>query len=108
MDDREFNDRADACLKRAANWLEDFDPDEVDYTTADGSVTMEFADGAKFILSRQSATRQVWLAAGARGYHYSYDAAGDSWLDDKDRHELFAKLAEVMSEQLGRSVEAAQ
>ena len=104
MDDREFIAKADACLTRVAKWLEDFDPDDVDYATADGSVTMEFPDGAKFILSRQSATKQVWLAAGARGFHYTYDASRDRWLDDKDGHDLYARLAEVVGEKIGKDV----
>ena len=45
MDDREFLKVADECLGRVAKWLEDFDPDEADYSTADGSVTIEFPDG---------------------------------------------------------------
>ena len=48
MDDREFVAKSDACLGRVAKWLEDFDPDEVDYATSDGSVTLEFPDGAKY------------------------------------------------------------
>ncbi len=105
MDQREFIDNSDACLTRVAKWLDQFDPDELDYSTADGSVTIEFASGVKFILSRQSATRQVWLAAGARGYHFNYDPARDTWVDDKDGRELYPRLAEAISELLGRAVE---
>ena len=105
MDDREFVAKSDAWLGRVAKWLEDFDPDEVDYATADGSVTLEFPDGAKFILSRQSATKQVWLAAGSHGYHYNYDSARDTWVDDKDGHELYPRLAEALSSQIGREVD---
>ena len=105
MDERDFITKSDACLTRVAKWLEELDPDEVDYSTADGSVTIEFPDGAKFILSRKSATRQVWLAAGAHGYHYDYDASRGTWIDDKDGHELFRRLAEAVSEQIGRPVE---
>jgi CyaY protein len=104
MDDREFVSRADACLTRVAKWLEDFDPDEVDYATSDGSVTLEFPDGAKFILSRQAQMKQVWLAAVAHGYHYNYDAARDTWLDEKDGHELYPRLAEAVSAQIGREI----
>ena len=104
MDDREFVAKSDACLGRVAKWLEEFDPDEVDYATADGSVTLEFPGGAKFILSRQSATKQMWLAAGSHGYHYNYDSAGDVWVDDKDGHELYPRLAEAVSSQIGREV----
>jgi len=105
MDDREFQNAADACLARVAKWLEGLDPDDVDYSTADGLVTTEFPDGMKFILSRQSATNQIWLAAAAHGYHYDYDSAGDTWLDDKDHHELYARLAELISEHVGHAIE---
>lgn len=105
MDDREFVAKSDACLSCVAKWLEDFDPDEVDYATSDGSVTLEFPDGTKFILSRQSATKQMWLAAGAHGYHYNHDVARDRCIDDKDGHELYRRLAEVVGEKIGHPVE---
>ncbi len=105
MDDKQFLQAADECLARVAKWLENLDPDEADYSTADGSVTIEFPDGSRFILSRQSATRQVWLAAGAHGYHYNLDSTSNIWRDDKDGHELFTRLAEVVGEQVGHSVE---
>ena len=104
MDDNEFRERSDACIAKVAKWLEDFDPDEVDFNTADGVVTIEFASGAKFILSRQSQMKQMWLAAGARAFHYNWDAAKSAWLDDKDGHELFPRIAESIGEQIGHPV----
>ncbi len=44
MDQHEFMQLADQCLARAAAWLEQLDPDEVDYLTGDGVLTMEFGD----------------------------------------------------------------
>jgi iron donor protein CyaY len=105
MDDNEFRERSDAALSKVAKWLEDFDADEVDYTTGDGVVTIEFSDGAKFILSRQSQMKQLWLAAGARAFHYNWNDARSTWLDDKDGHELSSRLAEVISDQLGHPVD---
>ncbi|HVA80008.1 MAG TPA: iron donor protein CyaY [Candidatus Binataceae bacterium] len=105
MEDRDFQKLADSCLARVAKWLEGLDPDEADYSTADGSVTIEFADGMKFILSRQSATNQIWLAAAAHGYHYDYDADRGAWFDDKDRHELHTRIAELVAEQVGHPVQ---
>ena len=105
MDDNEFRERSDVALTKVAKWLEDLDPDEVDYTTADGVVTIEFAGGAKFILSRQSQMKQMWLAAGSHGFHYSWDPSRSLWIDDKDGHELLPRLAEKVSEQLGHPVD---
>ncbi|HEY6395721.1 MAG TPA: iron donor protein CyaY [Candidatus Binataceae bacterium] len=107
MDDREFIQLSDQCLGRIAKWLEDLDPDEADYSTGDGVVTIEFPDGGRFILSRQSATRQIWLAADAHGWHYDWDAASVRWLDDKDGHELCQRLSEQISEKIGHPVEFA-
>jgi CyaY protein len=105
MDEKkDFAAHADACLARIAGWLESFDPDEADYSTGDGVVTIEFSDGARFIVSRQSATAQIWLAAGSHGWHYDRDAASDLWVDDKDGHDLYDRLAEVLAEKLGRPV----
>ena len=105
MDANEFLKAADECLGAVAKWLETLDPDEVDYVTGDGVVTIEFPDGGKFILSRQAATSQIWLAAGARAWHYNRDAATTRWIDDRDGHDLYGRLAEVISERVGHPVE---
>jgi CyaY protein len=105
MDPKEFVAHSEACIDRVAKWLEDFDPDEVDYSAGDGSLTIEFPDAARFVLSRQSATLQIWLAAGAHGWHFNYDPATDRWIDDKDGRDLYERLAESLAERLGRPVE---
>jgi CyaY protein len=108
MDETDFIRLADDCLLTVAKWLEQFDPDEIDYSPGDGAVTIEFADDSRFILSRQPATRQVWLAAGAHGWHFDYDETRDLWVGEKDGHELYARLAEVLAEKLGHAVERAK
>jgi CyaY protein len=105
MDAKEYITRAEACFSRVAKWLEEFDPDEVDYSAGDGALTVEFPDGGRFVLSRQSATSQIWLAAGAHGWHFNWDADAQRWVDDKDGRDLYARIAESMSEKLGRPVE---
>lgn len=108
MDRQEFLRRADECLQRVVKWLEPFDPDEVDYAESDGVVTLEFADRMRFVLNRQTATNQMWFAAGARAWHYDWDAAKAAWVDEKDGHELFANIASVVSGKIGRKVDLAK
>ncbi len=105
MDAQQFLRVADACLAAVATWLEALDPDEVDFSTADGLVTLEFPDGAKFILNRQAASQQMWLAAGAQAWHYDWDAAGNEWINDRDGHRLFVRIAEVVAGKLGHPVD---
>ena len=102
MDTSDFHKLADTCLERVAQWLESFDPDEVDFSTPDGVVTLEFADGGKYVLNRQTASDQMWFAAGARAWHYDWDAARGEWRCDKDDHELFTAIAQAIGDKLGR------
>jgi len=102
MNEQEYLRAADACLERAARWLGDVE--DLDVTAGDGLVTVEFDDGTRFVLNRQAAARQVWLAAGARAWHYRWDAGRQAWVDDRDGHELFGNLHAVVSDKLGQAV----
>jgi len=41
-------------------------------------LTIEFPDDARFVLNRQTGASQMWLAAGARAWHYRWDPARDT------------------------------
>jgi CyaY protein len=103
LDDATFRRLSDECLAHHALWLADFDPDELDYREADGVLTLEFADGVRFVLNRQAGNRQMWYAAGARAWHYAWHPARRAWLDDRDGHELGANLRRTVAEKLGRA-----
>jgi CyaY protein len=104
LDDAGFRRLSDDCLAEHARWAADFDPDELDFREIDGVLTLEFADGARFVLNRQAGSRQMWYAAGARAWHYDWDAARGAWLDDRDGHELGANLRRTVAEKLGRAL----
>jgi CyaY protein len=103
LDPQQYQSLADGCLARVATWLETFDPDEVDYSSGDGKVQLEFPDGARFVLNRQGAASQMWLAAVDRAWHYDWDPARETWVDDRDGHDLYANLAEVVGRKLGHA-----
>lgn len=104
MDEGEYQLLADACLARVADWLEDFDADEVDYSTPDGVVTIEFSDDARYVLNRQGGAQQMWFAAVARAWHYDWDPERKTWVDDRDGHDLYENVAREVGEKLGREV----
>ena len=106
MESRPYTQLADRCLEHVASWLERFDPDEVDFATSDGVVTLEFPDGVRYVLNRQSAASQMWFAAGARAWHYDWDPERGAWVDDRDGHALYERIAETVSAKLGRAVES--
>lgn len=104
MERSKFLHLADLCLERAASAFEEFDPDELDFRLSDGVLTLEFGDGTRFVLNRQTAADQMWLAAGARAWHYDWDPASEAWRNDRDGHDLLERLAGVVGEKLGRPV----
>jgi CyaY protein len=104
MDTTQYQKHAKECLARVEAWLEDFDPDELDFTPSDGVVTMEFADGTRYVLNRQSAASQIWFAAVDRAWHFVWDADRGAWIDDKGGRELYELIAERVGEKLGRAV----
>jgi len=104
VDAQTFERLADRCLETVADWLEDFDPDEVDYATTDGVVQLEFPDGVRFVLNRQAGSSQMWFAAGARAWHYDWAGEKELWLDDRDGHELFENVKRCVAEKLGREI----
>ena len=105
MDRVKFISLADECMQRVANWLESFDPDEVDFSTTDGVVSIEFPDAKRYSLNRQTAASQMWLAAGSRAWHFNWDTETKTWLDDKAGQELLGRIADAVSDKIGRRVE---
>lgn len=104
METSDYLKHAGDCLKKIEAWLEEFDPDELDYTPSDGVITMEFADGMKFVLNRQGAASQIWFAAGARAWHFNFEEEKGQWFDDKEGRELYDRIAEMVGGKLGRAI----
>jgi len=102
-DDIEFARLADAFMADVFSRLQDEDPDQLDADLAMGVLTMEFGDGSRCILNRQSAAHQIWLAHGASAWHFARDEAGE-WMDTKGRGRLIDVLRDVLQKKLGRPV----
>ena len=99
MDDTRYQHLADDVFKRILDAFEDVDPDVVDCESAGDVVTLTFKDKKRAVLNTQRPTHQMWLAANARAWHFSYDDASKRWMDDKGQgHELYATVARIVKE----------
>jgi CyaY protein len=100
MDEPTYQKLADATFKRIEDMLEGADADDVDFDRAGDVITIQFKNGKKCIVNTQRPTRQIWLAAGVRAWHFDFDGA--KWIDDKDKTtELLKTVASVVKEQSG-------
>jgi CyaY protein len=102
MNDAEFERLAGAALERIEQALEASGLD-ADFELKDGGILeVEFEDGAKIIVNRHGAAREIWVAARSGGFHFRWDGA--AWRGTRDGKELFAALSEILSRQAGRPV----
>ena len=101
--DLEFTKDADQFMTHMLDALDEFDPDEVDSQLSMGVLSMEFDDGSKCVMNRQTAAHQIWLAEGATAWHFEKDES-QNWVDTKGRGSLPEVLSEVLSRRLGRQV----
>ena len=67
-----------------------------------GVLELEFENGTRMIINRQSAARELWVAAKSGGFHFLYD--GHRWVDTRDGGELFAALSRLVGAQSGAAV----
>jgi len=103
VDEREFNELADAQLRRIEDAIEACGAD-VDLEVKPGGVLeVEFANGSKIIINRHTAAREIWLAARSGGYHFRPEDG--RWLASRDGEELMAAIGRCIAEQgVGRSI----
>ncbi len=92
----------DKELQRLFRALDALGSDDLEIDLADGKLVIEFEDGTKLIINRQSATNQIWLAEPQGGWRF--DFKDHKWLDDKRGLELSAVLSELVSAKLGRPI----
>jgi CyaY protein len=105
MDEPRYQQLADAAFRTIGDAFEDVDSELVDCEQAGDVVTLTLRGGKRCIVNTQRPTRQIWLAANAQAWHFSWDDATRRWMDDKGRGEdLFGTLARIVKEQAGVEV----
>jgi len=99
IDEPRFQLLADVAFRRIEDALQDVDAEDVDCERAGDVITLLFRGGARCIVNTQRPTRQIWLAANARAWHFSYDESADRWIDDKGTDaELFSTVSRIVKE----------
>ena len=105
MDEPTYQKLADAAFRAISDGFDGVDSDVVDCEQAGDVVTLTLPGGKRCIVNTQRPTRQIWLAANAQAWHFSWDEATRRWLDDKGRAEdLFATIARIVREATGAEV----
>jgi CyaY protein len=102
MDEQEFGKSAAKALRKLDDALRDVDGVESDL--AGDILTLEFEDGAKYIVNSHSAAQQIWLSANLQAWHFGWHAATQSWRDTRSGAELYTEIGRLVSEKLAQPV----
>lgn len=107
MDESRYQKLADAALRTIEDMLKDVDAEVVDIERSGDVITLSFASGKKAVINTQRPTRQIWVAANARAWHFDFAEPSEGkgpgrWTDDKGTGvELFAQIAAIVKESAG-------
>ena len=103
LTEQEFERVADAALQALDGALGDLDGLEASLQM--GILTLEFPDGARFIINSHRAARQIWMAAESNAWHFDYRPAEGRWVASKTGDELWATVEAVTSRKVGRALQ---
>jgi CyaY protein len=67
-------------------------------------LTLELADGGRYVVNSHRAARQIWMAAERNAWHFDWDAERSAWIAKKTGDELWSTLSRVLSTKLGQPV----
>ena len=100
--ERAFEVRADATLRALEDDISALDLDlEVELEM--GILSLEFPDGAKYIINSHRAARQIWMAAERTAWHFDPTADG-RWVAPKNGDDLRETVASVLSKKVQKPV----
>lgn len=102
MDDKRYSELTQTAFRKIEDLFKDVDAEDVDVERAGDVLTLTFASGKKAVINTQRPTRQIWVAANARAWHFGFDEPSARWVDDKGQGvELFAKIVDIVRETSG-------
>ena len=99
LEESDFHARVDGVLDAIESAVEAADAD-IDSEINGGILSLEFIDGGKVIVNRQTPLREIWVAAKSGGFHFRFDGA--AWRDTRSGEALDLLLMRVIAQQSGR------
>ncbi len=98
MNEADFHDQLDELYDAIEDAADQLDTD-IDCELNGSVLTLNCPDGSAIILSRQTASKELWLAARSGGFHFSWN--GEMWFSNKEGKSLQALFEQACDEQIG-------
>lgn len=101
LSEDDYTTRAHAELLRLVDAFDRIDADGLEVELQNDILTLEFADGGKYVVNSHRAARQIWMAADRSAWHFDWDEAKNGWIALKTGDELWSTLERVTAKKLG-------
>jgi CyaY protein len=109
LDEKRYRQLLDDTYARIDRSFDDADPDAAEVTAGQGTLTITFLGKQRLMLTPQPSPRQLWVAFRDRAWHFDWDDARRTWLDDRGEGvDLFALLEETARDAAGVTVHIAR
>jgi CyaY protein len=95
-------------LKALVRALDELEQSSFEAELASDILTIEFDDGARYIVNSHRAARQIWMAAELTAWHFDFIPDKQRWIASKTGDELWAALEGAISRRLKRPVTLAR
>ncbi len=106
MNDSQYNMIADDLLISIEDAIEDINdnsPEEIDYESVSGLLTLTFINKTKIIINKQAPLHEIWVATKFNGHHFIYK--DEQWFDKRSGDEFWQFLSTAVSTQAEFPVE---
>jgi CyaY protein len=105
LNEADYDAQALPELSRLVAALDAFEDDGVEAELAADILSIEFADGTKYVVNSHRAARQIWVAAERSAWHFDWDPEKSRWIAAKTGDELWSVIERALSARLGRGIE---
>ena len=97
-DERTFRADVTSTLKRLLAELDEVDSDDLDPRLSEGNLAVSFESGGTILLSQQTPTRELWLSASMKAWHFT--SRDGVWVERDSGEPLLTVLGALFSEKL--------
>lgn len=104
MTEAEYEALAFPELGRLVRALDAVEDDAFEAELAGDILTLEFRDGARYVVNSHRAARQIWMAAERNAWHFDWVPDKHAWIAHKSGDELWATLEGTLGKKLGRAI----
>jgi CyaY protein len=103
LSEQAYEEAADRTLRALTSSIVEM-PEGPEADLANGILTIEFEDGAKYVINSHRAARQIWMAAERSAWHFDLHPEDGRWIAAKGGDELWSTVEAVLSRKLQRPV----